>query len=115
MSIIIDDTEEIIKMIESSCVGNVIVWNFHSGDLIKIININDEWLYGIGIIEKNILYVGCKNGEIILIDVNIGKIINNFKIHKEKVLTIKKINHPKYGKCLISKDLSCIKLMIYNK
>ena len=60
MSIIIDDTEEITKMIESSCVGNVIVWNFHSGDLIKIININDEWLYGIGIIEKNILYVGCK-------------------------------------------------------
>ena len=115
MSILIDNNEKITKMIESSCSGNIIVWNFHSRDLIKIININDEWLYSIGFLEKNILYLGCKNGEIKIIDINKGKIINNFKIHKEKVLTIKKINHPKYGECLISNDLYSVKLMIYKK
>ena len=115
MSIIFDNNEKITKMIESCCSGNVIVWNFHSKDIIKIIHVNDEWLYGIGFLEKNILYVGCKNGEIKIIDINKGKIINNFTIHNEKVLTIKKINHPKYGDCLISNDLSCIKLLIYKK
>ena len=58
MSIIIDKSEDTTKMIESSCIGNIVVWDFHSGKLIKIININKGWLYSIGFFEKNILFVG---------------------------------------------------------
>ena len=115
MSILIDNSEEIIKMIESSCSGRIFVWNFHSGELIKIIDAGDRWLFSIGFIENNILYVACKNGKIEIIDVSKGKRIIDFQIHEDKVLTIKKISHPNYGECLISKDLSNIKLLMYEK
>ena len=36
--------------------------------------------------------------------------IQNLKGHKDKVLTIKKINHPIYRECLISQSLTKIKL-----
>ena len=112
VSILIDNSEEITKMIEPSCFG-INVWNFHSGDLIRTIKINDEWLHSIGTIEKNILYGACRNRTIAIIDVNKGEIINYyFEIHNKTIINIKKINHPKYGDCLISSDSSCIKLMI---
>ena len=40
-----------------------------------------------------------------LIDLKIGRIINELTGHSKDVLTIKTINHPKYGKCLISQGL----------
>ena len=115
MSAFIYNEEEFTQMIESSGVGNIKIWNFHSGELVKIISVNNEWLYSIGLWEKNYIFVGCKNGEINLIDLNKGIIINRLKSHKEKVLAIKKIYHPKYGEILVSQDLECIKLWINKK
>ena len=88
----------------------ILKWDFHSARFLKKIIINNDWLYGIGLWEKNYIFVGCKNGEIDIVDINEGIIVNRLIGHKEKVLTIKKIYHPKYGESLVSQSLECIKL-----
>ena len=114
MSIIIDDTDKIIKMIESSCAGIIRIWDFHTADLLNKIQINKEWLYSICLWNKDYLFVGCFDKNIKLIELKTKKIIMDFEGHTEKVLTIKKIIHPKYGECLISQNAnkSHIKLWV---
>ena len=82
----------------------------------KKIDIYNEWTYSIGIWNDNILFIGCKDNTIKFIDFSKGKIIQNLIGHNDKVLTIKKIYHPKYGNCLISQNSgnSEIKLWINN-
>ena len=48
------DNDNIVKLIESSCDGNIRIWNFHSGELLKKLEIFKNknfcymvWLYGI--------------------------------------------------------------------
>ena len=105
-SIIINSREDIVKLIESSCSGNIVIWNFHSGELLKRIRVSDEWIYGICMWNIHFLFVGCKDGIIKLIELNKGKIVKDLIDHNNKVLTIKKINLPKYGQCLISQNCS---------
>ena len=101
-SIIINDKEEIIKLIESCYDGNIRIWNFHSGELLKKIKIAN-WLYGICLWNNNYLFVGCIDKTIKIIELKRGIIIKDLKGHNNRVLTIKKIIHPKNGECLISK------------
>ena len=109
ISLIINDLEEIIKLIESCFDGNIRIWNFHSGELLDKIHVDDIRLYGICLWNKNYLFVGSDNLK--LIDLSRGNIIECFKGHCGPVQTIIKIFHPKYGECLISKS-SEIKLWI---
>ena len=101
-SIIINDKEEIIKLIESCYDGNIRIWNFHSGELIKKIKVAN-WLYGICLWNNKYLFVGCIDKTIKIIELKRGIIIKNLEGHNNRVLTIKKIIHPKNGECLISK------------
>ena len=57
------------------------------------------------------------NNSIKLIDLNTKKVIKDLNGHKKRILSIKKIIHPKYGECLISQDAddSQIKLWIIAK
>ena len=63
------------------------------------------------------LFVGCDDKTIKLIELNKGKIIKELVGHNDKVLSIKSIIHPKYGKCLISQGSmnDSIKLWIIKK
>ncbi len=117
MSIIIDDTEKVIKMIESSCDGYIKIWDFHSAKLLNKIYINGDWLYGICLWNKDYLFVGCKENVIKLIELKKNKIIKILEGHENKVLTVKNIIHPKYGECLISQnaDRSTIKIWKISK
>ena len=101
-SIIVINNENIIKIIESSEDGNIRIWNFHSGELIKRIYVNNDWLRGICLWNNDYLFVGCKDKAIKLIELKTGIILNKLIGHFEEVLTIKKINHPKYGECLVT-------------
>ena len=108
-SIIINDNKEgtlfligsINKILDDGYIG---IWNFHEGDLIKIISLDVEEVCGICLWDKDNLFIGGKDGNIKLIDIKIGKLVNNFKAHKEDIATIKKINHPNYGNVLISQS-----------
>ena len=95
---------EIIKMI-GSCGGNIIIWDFHSGILLNRIKFKNCLLKGISLWNNNYLFIGCENSEIILIELNKGIIIKTLKGHNQFVLTIKRIIHPIYGKCLISQGI----------
>ena len=113
-SIIINDKEEIIKLIESSRDGNIRIWNFHSGLLLQKINIGKCKLYGICLWNNKYLFVGCNDKNIKLIDLNNGTIIKDLNGHNNKIVTIKKIIHPQYGESLITQNYgnSSIKLWI---
>ena len=57
------------------------------------------------------------NNSIKLIDLNTKKVIKELNGHRDRILSIKKIIHPKYGECLITQDAdkSQIKLWIISK
>ena len=103
-SIIIDNKEKTLKLIESSKDGNIRIWDFHSGLLLNKIKINNDGLFGICLWNKNYLFIGCKNNIIKLIDINNTKCIKDLIGHTKDVLTIKKLIHPEYGECLVSQS-----------
>ena len=100
--IIINSTKEIIKMIESSGDGTIRIWNFHSGELLRQINVAKKRLFGMCFWNEEYLFVGCEDKTIKLIELKSGDVINNLIGKNKAVLTIKKLVHPKYGKCLLS-------------
>ena len=101
-SIIINKDEKITKLIESCQDGYIRIWNFHSGLLLNKIKVCYKWLYGICLWNNKYLFVGCEDSSIKLIDLINGIIIKSLIAHNNKVITIKKINHPQFGECLIS-------------
>ena len=101
-SLIINDREIIIKLIESCYDGNVRIWNFHTGELLNKIKIM-SWIYGMCLWNNRYLFIGCIDKSIKLIELKREIIVKSFEGHKNRVLTIKKINDPKYGECLITK------------
>ena len=112
LSIIISYTETEVKLIESCYDSNIRVWDFYSGLLLNKIKIGDNWLYGICLWNSKYLFVGCSDKTIKLIDLREAYIVKNFRGHNNSVLTIKKINHPQFGECLITQgyDADQIKL-----
>ena len=116
-SIIINDNNKNIKLIESSNFGDIRIWNFHSGKLLKKLKISNYSLLGICLWDNEHIFVGCGDRTIKLIDINNNLIIKNLISHDKEVFTIKKFNHPKYGMCLISQGLkeNNIKLWINKK
>ena len=103
-SVIVNDFNNLIRLIESSIDGFIRLWDFHSGILIKKIKVGDIWLYGICLWNDDYLYVGTEDNSIKLIDLNNGGIIKSLDGHDHSVLTIKKAFIPKYGYCLISQE-----------
>ena len=115
LSIIISNTEEgEVRLIESCYDGNIRIWDFYAGLLLNKIKIGDNWLYGICLWNAKYLFVGCSDKTIKLIDLREAYIVKNFKGHNNSVLTIKKVNHPQYGECLLTQgyDDEPIKLWI---
>ena len=101
-SIRIFDKGEITKLIESSCDGNIRIWNFHSSELLDKIKADENWVTGICLWNNDYVLAGCNDKKIKIIDLNKKKIIKDLNGHNNDVLTLTKINHPQYGECLIS-------------
>ena len=102
LSIIIHQSEDCLKLIESCYDGNIRIWNFYTGALLIKIQIGNNWLYGVCVWNDSFLFVGCSDKTIKLMELKEGFIAKNMKGHSNSVLTLKKIEHPKYGNCLIS-------------
>ena len=103
--ILVINTEEVTKLMESGDY-EIRVWNFHSGELLKkiIIDINNKIrLCCICLWNNDYLFVGCNDRTIKLINLKNDKIVKSLTGHNGDLLTIKKIYHPLYGECLISK------------
>ena len=101
-NIIIKEYQNTVKLIESCDDGNIRIWNFHNAILLNKIKVNDNPLNGICLWENDYLFVGCRENPIKLVNLKNGKIVISLKGHYSNISTIKKINHPLYGKCLLS-------------
>ena len=114
MCVLINDKEEIIKLIDSCEDGNIRIWNFYSGILLKKIKINDDGLNEICLWNKEYLFVGCYDKSIKLLNLEKNKIfLNEVKGHNDIVISIKKLIHPKFGKCLISQGVDKDSIIIW--
>ena len=60
LSVIINETEKITKLIESCYDGYIRVWDFNTAVLLNKIKIGD-WLYGICLWNDSYLFVGCSD------------------------------------------------------
>ena len=130
-NVIINKSEDIIKLIQSSSDGYITIWDFHKVELILELEICplkeakfpytwDGGAYGICLWNNEYLFAGTSE-EMKLINIKIGKIISSMKYKKykdfdsnyESLISIKKINHPKFGECLISKTLCSSTIQIW--
>ena len=101
-SIIIDNSKDTIKLIESGGDGFIRIWKFHSGILLNKISLGNNELRGLCLWTNNYLFVGCTANTIKLVELKNGLLIKSLTGYHNEVCTIKKIIHPTYGECLIS-------------
>ena len=106
MSAVVNETKEARILIESDGNGNIRLWNFHTGILIKNIvwqhNLN---LRGICLWNDKYLFAAGNDYQVKLFDLEESKFVKSFKAHTSTVCTIEKIVHPVYGECMISQAL----------
>ena len=100
--LIYTNSDNIVQLIESSCNGNIRIWNFHSGNLLNKFKISDDSLREICLWNNEYLFVGSNDLKIYLVKIKDGTIIKKIEGHITYVLSLKKIFHHKFGKCLIS-------------
>ena len=82
--------------------------------LLKKIRVAKTLLRGICFLDNEYIFIGCDDKVIRLVNYKNGKIMYNLSNHIERVVSIKVINHPKYGKCLLSQsgDFDSIKIWV---
>ena len=102
--------KEKIELIDSSCNGIIRIWDFFSGSLINKIIASRSWIKGICLWDNDTLFVGCLDYSLKLVDLKKGNIIQNVKNLKDCILTVKKIEHPKYGKCVVTQGIKEINI-----
>ena len=107
-NVIIFDKSDVLKIISVGKNGEVLIWDFHSTELLTKIKVNDECeydnLYGICILNKDILFVGCANF-LKVVDIENEEVVNTLFGHSYNIITIKTVVHPIYGECVISQEL----------
>lgn len=101
ISAIVFPDGNITKLIEVSYDHNLRIWDFHSGNQLENIHNNSE-LYGLCLWNSEYILVSCQNSLIKLFDIKKGKYIKDLNGHKNAIVSIKKINIPNIGECLIS-------------
>ena len=99
----INDEKTILKLIASCSDGFIKIWNFHSGEILKIIKVFGVFLHSICLINNNYLAVGCGDKSIKIVDIKKGKAIKVLIGDASDINCIKCINHPNFGICLITK------------
>ena len=113
-SVIVNDKKEKVELLDSCEDGHIRIWDFHTAELIKEIQVLNEDLCGILLWGNEYLFTGGENKTMILIELRFGETLRILNENKGRLLTIKKINHPQYGQCIItqSNEKSQIKLWI---
>ena len=105
-SIITYNDDTFVKIIVPSEEGYIRIFDFHSGLLLKKIFIaTNNGLIGICLWNKKYLFVGCKNKNIKLIDLEKEKCVKDLVGHNHWVCSVQKIKINNFGECLISQGL----------
>ena len=82
----------------------IFIWNFHSGKLENKININNGEINNFCLWNDKYLFISLLDINMNLMDIKSknGLFSKVFYTNKDFIIAIKKINHKKYGECLIS-------------
>ena len=99
---LIHEYDDKIQLIESSELGTIRFWNFHSGNLMKKVTL-DECFHMIYLWNNDYLFAGILN-VVKLIDLKKGTIDKTLDDNQKDVNNVKGFIHPKYGKCLLSQN-----------
>ena len=94
-----------VELIESSMDGNIRIWNFHSADLLKTINIGLEDLYSICLWDKDNL-LACCNDKIKIIKLNKEWGVSDSNLGNKGLIRIGKVVHSQYGECLVLQTIN---------
>ena len=91
---------------------NIVIWDFHSGNFIKNINLNFE-IESFCLLNNRYIVIGSYE-KIVLFDLKEEKEIKDTIAHgRSEVGRIFVFNHPKFGECLVTRSVSqVIKLWI---
>ena len=103
-----------VNLIASCYDGNIRIFDFHSGILLNKINNNSHsLLFEICPWKNDYLFVGYGDNTIKLIDINNKIIVTSLSGHNNAVVNIKRINHPKYGECILSQGRNYDKIILW--
>ena len=112
-SFVINSFGNVVQLIELCNDGNIRIWDFHLNVLLNKIKVDNNILTTISIWDENNIIVGIKNKGIKIIQLNKGKIINIINEKNNIINTVKAINHPKYGKSLITQGIFCEQIRLW--
>ena len=105
---------DVNKLISSSYDSHVRIWNFNTGELLKTIKVYDDFIYGICLWNSKYLFVGTLKKEVLLVNLDEGKVVKTIKQKSGLNLTLKKANIPDLGDCLFIKNMRGIYLLKLN-
>ena len=112
-SFVINNFGSVVQLIELCNDGNIRIWDFHLNVLLNKIKVDNNILTTICIWDENNIIVGIKNKGIKIIQLKNGKIINIINEKSNIIYTVKVINHPKYGKSLITQGIFCEQIRLW--
>ena len=113
-NLIINKKDDIIRLIESSTAGYIRIWNFHNKNLLRKIK-SDGGISSICLWNDRYIFVGCLSRRIRLLEIETQSFLKNINCLSapySNIIAIKKINHPKYGECLIYQEKNQIKYLL---
>jgi len=84
--------------------GKILLWNFHSGELLRTIEIKDNTMNSFCLWKNEYIFVGCLDKSIKLMELKTGKIIWELK-NDSNIINLKTFTIPKLGDCLISQEI----------
>ena len=102
VSFLVVRTGGVTTIIESCYLFHVRIWDFHLARMLKKIRVGNNILRGICLWNENFLCVGSGDKSIKIVDLKNGVVTKTLGGNKLEICTVKKVNHPLYGECLIS-------------
>ena len=102
-NLIVYDDGEIVNLI-NLFFGKILIWNFHSGELLRTIEIKDNTINSFCLWRNEYIFIGCLDNSMKLMELKNGKIIKELK-NDSNIINLKAITNPKLGDCLISQEI----------
>lgn len=112
--IIIYNSDKITKIIESTLIDGIKIWDFHSGKMLQTIfePLGLGGKYDICLWNNDYLFIGVGE-KLKLVEIKKGKVVKELVRLKGPLITIKKTVHPKYGECLLFNSLDDTKIFLW--
>ena len=112
--VIIHYFKNILKIIGSCFDGYIRIWDFHIGNILNIIHVDNKGLIGICLWDDKYLFCGNNKKELNVIDIEKELIVNKYIGLNNILCTVHKINHPKYGESLVTQGLLNDQIKLWN-